>query len=177
MLEIGRSHTIVHPRTVMVHATNATIANATVMRSSRFVGLTVTAHGVYGIIDGLSYGHSRGGYAAGIGERRLGVGTQCQRTDCAIDGRYTGRQVVVLCEQNHRQAAVTKQYPHSHGHEYADLVLGIHPDAVFGGSAGPAVPRFVVVHVLVGVFVTHGWYESETEFLELVMECGESFAE
>ena len=46
LTEIVGSNAIVHPRTVMIHTTDASIADSTMMRKRRFVRLAVAAHGM-----------------------------------------------------------------------------------------------------------------------------------
>ena len=46
VLQVAGPHTIGHPWTVMVHSTDAAVANSTMMRHGGFEGLALSAHGM-----------------------------------------------------------------------------------------------------------------------------------
>jgi hypothetical protein len=68
MFQISRPNTVVHPRTMMIHSTDTTIANSTMMRMWWFEGLTLTAHGQLEIGLVSLGGRGDGGrwYGAGV---------------------------------------------------------------------------------------------------------------
>jgi hypothetical protein len=65
--DIESIRTILDPRTVMVHATNATLTGPTMMRQDWFTGLTQCAVGIG------AANHRTAGNRARIGQGRLGV--------------------------------------------------------------------------------------------------------
>ncbi len=74
VFEIARSHAIVHPRAVVVHSTDAAIANAAVVRIRWLEGLALSAHAVTVLEESLLFaGNGLYGDTAGIGEACFGV--------------------------------------------------------------------------------------------------------
>ena len=88
MFQITGPDAIVHPRTVVVHATDAPVADATVMRLRRFERLTLRAHGQFGLrVPLCSGGHGRRRHGPGIGQGRLDVTRQRERREHAVRDR------------------------------------------------------------------------------------------
>ena len=79
---------------MMIHANNAAIANATMMRIRRLVRLTHTAHGV--ILDTCVGNNGQGatGNSARIGQHRLDMTRQCQAANGTIHNGHCDAQVV-----------------------------------------------------------------------------------
>jgi len=77
VLEIASTNTIVHPGTVVIHATNATIANTTVMRVCGFERLALSTHAVGVTEYALTFtGNGLDGDTARVRQGRLGVTRQ-----------------------------------------------------------------------------------------------------
>lgn len=86
MFQIARANTIIHPRTMMIHATNAAIANATMMTAGGFKGLTLSTHGMRIFNHALTFrGNGGDGDTAGIRQARLDMRGQGQGNQCRIN--------------------------------------------------------------------------------------------
>jgi hypothetical protein len=72
VLQVGRTNAIVHPGTMMVHSTDTSIADPTMMRTVRFVSLAPATKGVKLDIVRVN-GNCRRGNRAGVGKCRLCV--------------------------------------------------------------------------------------------------------
>mmetsp|Transcript_18284 Transcript_18284/g.42085 ORF Transcript_18284/g.42085 Transcript_18284/m.42085 type:complete len:139 (+) Transcript_18284:738-1154(+) len=85
VLEIVSPNAVVHPRTVVVHPADTSVADPAVMRHGWFEGLALAAHGVRIFHEPLAF--ARNGsewYAAWIGETGLSMAGQCHETQDVV---------------------------------------------------------------------------------------------
>ncbi len=70
----------------MVHPTDTPVTDPAVVTVFRFVRLTDGTHGEKVATDAVLLGwNCGGGYGAGVGEGRFGVGGECEGAECAVD--------------------------------------------------------------------------------------------
>ena len=99
LTQIAGPNTIVHPGTVMVHATNAPITNPTMMRAGWFVRLTSTAHGMGRWCVDID-GNGRIGNGSWISKGCFGVRGQCQGTNGKINLGENGIEVAPFGQES-----------------------------------------------------------------------------
>jgi hypothetical protein len=149
--------TICHKTTVTcllqrtIHSTDTTIADSTVMRIGRFVGLTMTAHGMgpnslfeqnrpwYGL---LRYGTRV--WKHGLDMRRQGQGTN----GSICHGNVIG-QMVVLCQECNGDHRIDHQYPDHRTHYCPYLIAEIDPNSILIARSKGAFPWLIVKGVLI----------------------------
>lgn len=148
MLQICRAHAIVHPRTMMVHPTHATVAYTTMMAHGRLKRLTLPAHAVRRALPPLFLlRHGRPRHRPRIGQRRLGMTRQrhgaYQRVNHAQNGGYALRHR----EERHGNGRIRHEEPDEGGHDGPRLIAAIHPNALLLPGPEGKTPRFVIVGV------------------------------
>jgi hypothetical protein len=95
VFHISSSNAVVHPRTMMVHASDTPVADSTVMRSIWFVALTPRAHGV--CCGTVRIDGDRGrGYCARIRKGGFDVTGQGECTEGKVGFGEKGWQMIVL---------------------------------------------------------------------------------
>ena len=100
LTEIVSSHTIVHPRTMMIHPTDTTIADTAMMTHGWFECLTLSTHGVTVLHEPLAFtGNGCQGNTSGIRQGCLGMTCQrhatqdiIQHAQCAGNASCNGQQ-------------------------------------------------------------------------------------
>jgi hypothetical protein len=130
LTKITCPNTIIHPGTMVIHSTDTSIANSTMMTEGRFESLTLSTHGVTGRISPLDlhgYGTFRNGTR--IRKRRLGVTCEChyykKRIYHAKYRRYTFRDRKCC----HSNDGINEKDPYKSSHDGACLITGVHPDS------------------------------------------------
>lgn len=159
MLHIPRPNAIVHPRTVMIHMGNATIANATMMTARWFVGLTLRAHGE--LLMRRTLPHSRNGtgrYTAWIRQSGLDVCRQRQGGQHTVHGRVEDGNAFVLGEEGNGENGIGNEDPDETGHDGTSGIVAIHPNAVvITGAARTTVTQVIeMINVIVELWWPRG---------------------
>ena len=162
MLQIGRSNAIVHPRAMMIHATDAAIADAAVMCAVWLVAAAKAAHGVKWHTLGNQW-YGRGGNRSRVRQHGLDVTGQCQCATRYVNDGDGYRTVALLGQQENGKATVNDQDPNDHGHDRSDLIAMIQPNAIVFGCAKGTRKRLIINEsVFVIGIVVEGRKDAET---------------
>lgn len=132
----------------MVHPRNTPIADPAVMACFGFVGLALAAHGVKVNIFGVN-GDSDGGHGTRIGEGCFGVRCHGQCTDRDVESSHKFGYMLVLREEQYRDAGVYDQYIHHETHDSTRSIDMVHPYSIVFGRTEGAIPGFIVVSIFV----------------------------
>jgi len=160
MLQICRANAVVHPRTMMVHPTDASVAYTTVMAHGRLERLTLPAHAVRRALPPLLLlRDGRAGDRPRIRQGRLGVTRQRHATKKRVDHPQIGVYPLGDGEERHGHGRVRHEEPDEGGHDGARLVAGVHPDSLLLPRAEGEGPRVIVVGV--DVAFAEGAYAGE----------------
>lgn len=121
------------------------------MGPRRFVGLTMTAHGVSGdaLLEQNGPGDCLPRYRSGICKHGFAVGRQRHGADAGIDHGDAVGQVLVVGQQGYRQGAVRDEDPDHGRHDLADFVPAVDPNSVLVTGPKGAFPRLIVERVLI----------------------------
>jgi hypothetical protein len=134
-----------------VHSTDATIANSTVMRIERFVGLTMTAHGMGRNSLFEQTRHRYGLLRDGTRVCKHGLDMRCQghgTKGSICHGNVIG-QMVVLCQECNGDHRIDNQYPDHRTHYCPYLIAMIDPNSILIARSKGAFPRLIVKGVLI----------------------------
>ena len=135
---------------MMIHPTDASIANPTMMRERRLEGLTLTTHAQFGMHPPLHIRRDRSfRHRPRIRQGRLDVTGQRQRGQPAVNQGPVDRNPARLREKGDRPGTVANQDPDEKAHDGAGGVVAVEPNAVLIGSSELARPGQVVVRVFV----------------------------
>jgi hypothetical protein len=100
VLQVAGPHTIVHPWTMMVHSTDAAIADSTMMRHGGFEGLTLSAHGVRILHEPLTFRRNSGQrHTSRIRQGSLGVTGQSHKTQDVVNHAQDDRNSFCDCQE------------------------------------------------------------------------------
>ena len=123
VLQIARADAIVHPWAMVVHAGNAAIADAAVMRARRFEGLTLSTHTVRVSEQALSF-HRNGlnGDAAWVRKGGLGVTRQTQEYENSIYFPRRFWNAFGRCKGCHCKGRIKHEQPNHGRHNSTCLI-------------------------------------------------------
>jgi hypothetical protein len=133
MLEIPRPHTIVHPRTMMIHFGDAAIANATMVTAGWFEGLTLTAHAEFcceGIETLLLGRNGTGWHTARIRQGGFHVGRQGEGRQERIQNTGPRWNTTGPGQQCHGHGTVRHEEPHQTTHNGTSGIGTIQPNPI-----------------------------------------------
>jgi len=148
VLEVGRTDAVVHPRTVVIHVRDTAVADPAVVGTWWLEGLALSAHRVRVLEKPLPLGwYGLDGDAPRIGERGLGVTSQCQGTQYVVYHPQNDGDTLCDREGCDGRCGVQQQQPHHGRHDAAGLIGRIAPDAVVLVGAPAPTPGLVVVAV------------------------------
>ena len=129
--QISSSDTIVHPRTVVVHSRNASIADSTMGRVGRFEGLALSAHGVTVFQEPLPFtGNGLNGNTTGITERCFGMTGQRHDTEHVVNHPQYDGNAFGNGQECYSNSAVRHEQPDKGGHDCTSLVTWIEPGSI-----------------------------------------------
>ena len=112
LTEIVHAHAIVHPRAMVIHAANASIANTAVVRHRWLEGLTLSAHTMGILHQSLSFRRNCGQRnTTRIRQTCLGMACQCHKYQYIVDHTENYGYPFSDCQKCDCHCRVQHQHP------------------------------------------------------------------
>jgi hypothetical protein len=145
LTQITSTNTIVHPRTMVVHPRNASIANSTMMRSWRLEGLTLSTHTMRCLRLSLRFARDRSSRdRSWVRQGGFGMGGQRQNAQDTISHTSNGWNALSDSQKHNSHTWIKHEQPYKCSHDSSGLIRWIHPSPIFFPGTKTARPRIVV---------------------------------